>query len=380
MIEQNTTTIINHHTSEITSGSTWPNGIESWHFHDIKPQRELFAEKEKLLIQHLQETFSAKLAQKQKIIEDQQRILIELQLNLQELINRKQKQQQQELSSYLIAHYSNPENMEREEDELNDLIKEVAEENEEYEKQLGVTQGQHKTQQNISSKNIDSFELNEYIAQQQSYEFHDNDFAARAAEVFILQNKSKVKRENESINSQVDKSGYSFTVATIFITQSFNAFSTCTTITTTQDQQSKDDLISSTSNDKQEDNNNIKLSCSTTIQSKLVPATKSNCNSNNIRRTALTQLLQLAGKSLARLLILLLSILVHIGYRPNIQFVIGQPVFIIKPGIHPAFGELYDGPYTIIKQLGPQTFDVVDNYDKVKRVHSSQLKPFIERE
>ncbi|CAF1264719.1 unnamed protein product [Adineta steineri] len=66
--------------------------------------------------------------------------------------------------------------------------------------------------------------------------------------------------------------------------------------------------------------------------------------------------------------------------RPNIQFVIGQPVFIIKPGIHPAFGELYGGPYTIIKQLGPQTFDVVDNYDKVKRVHSSQLKPFIERE
>jgi hypothetical protein len=66
--------------------------------------------------------------------------------------------------------------------------------------------------------------------------------------------------------------------------------------------------------------------------------------------------------------------------RPNIQFVIGQQVFLIKPGMHPAFGELYDGPYTIIKQLGPQTFDVVDIYDKVKRVHSSQLKPFIERE
>ena len=66
--------------------------------------------------------------------------------------------------------------------------------------------------------------------------------------------------------------------------------------------------------------------------------------------------------------------------RPNIQFVIGQQVFIIKPGIHPAFGELYDGPYTIIKRLGPQTFDVVGIYDKVKRVHSSQMKPFLERE
>ncbi|CAF4337871.1 unnamed protein product, partial [Rotaria magnacalcarata] len=67
-------------------------------------------------------------------------------------------------------------------------------------------------------------------------------------------------------------------------------------------------------------------------------------------------------------------------HRPNIQFKIDQKVFIIKPGMHPAFRELYEGPYTIIKQLGPQTFDVLDVHDNMKRVHSSQMKPFLERE
>ncbi len=66
--------------------------------------------------------------------------------------------------------------------------------------------------------------------------------------------------------------------------------------------------------------------------------------------------------------------------RPKIQFGIGKKVFIIKQGMRPAFGELYEGPYTIIKQLGPATFDVIDMDDKLKRVHSSQLKPFLERE
>jgi transposase InsO family protein len=66
--------------------------------------------------------------------------------------------------------------------------------------------------------------------------------------------------------------------------------------------------------------------------------------------------------------------------RPNIQFEIGQKAFIIKPGMHPAFGELYEGPYTIIKQLGPQTFDVIDINERVKRVHSSQMKSFLDRE
>ncbi|CAF1582956.1 unnamed protein product [Didymodactylos carnosus] len=57
--------------------------------------------------------------------------------------------------------------------------------------------------------------------------------------------------------------------------------------------------------------------------------------------------------------------------RPNIQFTLKQPVFIIKPGMHPAFRELYEGPYKITKQLGPATFDVIDIHDRVKRVHSS---------
>ncbi len=44
------------------------------------------------------------------------------------------------------------------------------------------------------------------------------------------------------------------------------------------------------------------------------------------------------------------------------------------------FGELYEESYKIIKKLEPQTFDVIDMNDKVKRIHSSQLKPFLERE
>jgi hypothetical protein len=66
--------------------------------------------------------------------------------------------------------------------------------------------------------------------------------------------------------------------------------------------------------------------------------------------------------------------------RPNIQFDIGHKVFLIKPGIHAAFSVLYEGPYTIIKKLGPQTFDIIDINNKVKRVHSSQMKPFVERD
>ncbi|CAF3497697.1 unnamed protein product [Rotaria socialis] len=66
--------------------------------------------------------------------------------------------------------------------------------------------------------------------------------------------------------------------------------------------------------------------------------------------------------------------------RPNIQCMIGQKLFIIKPGMYPAFKELYEGPYTIIKQLGSQTFDVIDVHDNMKRVHSSQMKYFHERE
>ena len=101
MTEQKTTAMVNHNTPEIASDSTWPNGIESWHFHEMKPQRELFVEKdrlEKLVIQHhvvkeqemvenvndhksniqlqhLQEIFAAELAQKQKVIEEQQQLL-----------------------------------------------------------------------------------------------------------------------------------------------------------------------------------------------------------------------------------------------------------------------------------------------------------------
>ena len=136
--QENTTTIVDHRTAEIMSDSTWPNGTESWHFHEMKSQRELFVEKdrlEKLLIQHLQETFSAKLAEKQKIIEDQQQLLIQLkwELNIQELMNGKQKQRQQELSSQLIGHNNNPntdsdeQNIKQGEGEHNDLIKEVTE-------------------------------------------------------------------------------------------------------------------------------------------------------------------------------------------------------------------------------------------------------------
>ena len=84
--------------------------------------------------------------------------------------------------------------------------------------------------------------------------------------------------------------------------------------TTTQDQQLNDDFILPTSNDQQEDDHNTKMGCSTTIQSKLVSTTNSNCNRNTTRRIALTQFLQLTGKSLARLLIFLLSILIRIGY------------------------------------------------------------------
>lgn len=66
--------------------------------------------------------------------------------------------------------------------------------------------------------------------------------------------------------------------------------------------------------------------------------------------------------------------------RPNIRFSVGQSVFIRKPGIHPTFQEVYEGPLKILKQIGPQTFDVVDSFDRVKRVHSTQMKPFLERE
>lgn len=29
---------------------------------------------------------------------------------------------------------------------------------------------------------------------------------------------------------------------------------------------------------------------------------------------------------------------------------------------------------------GPQTLDFIDSYDEVKRVHSAQIRPFLERE
>ena len=66
--------------------------------------------------------------------------------------------------------------------------------------------------------------------------------------------------------------------------------------------------------------------------------------------------------------------------RPNIQFDIGHKVFLIKPGLHAAFSILYEGPYTIIRKLGPQTFDVIDIDEQIKRVHSSQMKAFTERD
>ena len=55
-------------------------------------------------------------------------------------------------------------------------------------------------------------------------------------------------------------------------------------------------------------------------------------------------------------------------------------MFVIKPGIRPAFSELYEGPYTIVEQFGPETFDVENADGYVKRVHSSQLKSFIDRQ
>jgi transposase InsO family protein len=66
--------------------------------------------------------------------------------------------------------------------------------------------------------------------------------------------------------------------------------------------------------------------------------------------------------------------------RPDISFRIGENVFIARPGIRPTFSQLYEGPFTISKQLGPQTFDVVDTEGRTKRTHSSQMKPFVERD
>ena len=66
--------------------------------------------------------------------------------------------------------------------------------------------------------------------------------------------------------------------------------------------------------------------------------------------------------------------------RPQVQFMLGQQVFVIIPGCRPTFGELYEGPYTIIKQIGPLTFDVMNVDGEEKRVHSSQMKPIFERE
>ncbi|CAF1599792.1 unnamed protein product [Didymodactylos carnosus] len=61
--------------------------------------------------------------------------------------------------------------------------------------------------------------------------------------------------------------------------------------------------------------------------------------------------------------------------RPNLKFEIGQKVFIVIPGMRPAFAELYEGPYTIVQQTGRQTF-VVENANGSKRkIHSNHLRP-----
>lgn len=58
-------------------------------------------------LHHLQETFAMKLAQKQKIIEDQQRLLLQLQLNVQELSNGGHNDQYREDSSQAIMDNDN---------------------------------------------------------------------------------------------------------------------------------------------------------------------------------------------------------------------------------------------------------------------------------
>ena len=55
-------------------------------------------------LQRLQETIAVELAQKQKIIEDQQKLLLLLQVNIQELLNDRQNQQDQGLSSQTTDH------------------------------------------------------------------------------------------------------------------------------------------------------------------------------------------------------------------------------------------------------------------------------------
>jgi len=61
----------------------------------------------KIQFQHLQETLFAELAQRQKIIEEQQQLLFQQQLNIQELMNEKLKQQQLGLLSEPNT-YNNP--------------------------------------------------------------------------------------------------------------------------------------------------------------------------------------------------------------------------------------------------------------------------------
>ena len=63
-------------------------------------------------LQHLQGIFAAELAQKQKIIEDQRQLLLQQQLNIQELKDRKLKEQHHGFSGQSINYnnINNPHN------------------------------------------------------------------------------------------------------------------------------------------------------------------------------------------------------------------------------------------------------------------------------
>ncbi|CAF1537945.1 unnamed protein product, partial [Didymodactylos carnosus] len=65
--------------------------------------------------------------------------------------------------------------------------------------------------------------------------------------------------------------------------------------------------------------------------------------------------------------------------RPNIPFKVGQLVFVRNPGASKsAFDQQFIGPFTIIQQLGQQTFEVEDSSQQTRQVHSNQLKLMFE--
>ncbi len=64
-----------------------------------------------LQLHHLQESFVAELAQKQKIIEEQQQLLLQLQLNIQELMDEKHSQRHQELLTQATISNDNNSNL-----------------------------------------------------------------------------------------------------------------------------------------------------------------------------------------------------------------------------------------------------------------------------